>query len=266
MRGGGATDYTKLYGKDLFGKEMSSNGRFWLTYVDEALIFDEEMVEIYNDDINVLLVFAGLFSAVVSAFVIQSAQSLQSDYTAISASLLIELVGYQQAASDTSSIPLSPFYPAISFSPSTTDILVNSLWFISLTLSLITALVAVLTKQWLHQYISVVSDISPLSQGQIRQCRYMGLEKWQVPMIIGFLPILLHISLFLFLLGLCIYLFALHAVIAYAVASLSGIVFVAYIACLFLPLFHYNCPYKTSLTDWMFHAIYRVAPPIYRKN
>ncbi|KAK0231796.1 hypothetical protein EDD85DRAFT_775223, partial [Armillaria nabsnona] len=208
MRGGGATDYTKRYGKDFFGREMSSNGRFWLTYVDEALIFDEEMVEIYNDDINVLLVFAGLFSAVVSAFVIQSAQSLQPDNTAVSASLLIELVGYQRAASDTSSIPLSPFYPAISFSPSTTDVWVNSLWFISLTLSLITALVAVLTKQWLHQYISVISD-TPLNQGRIRQCRYMGLEKWHVPVIIGFLPILLHVSLFLFFLGLCIYLFAL---------------------------------------------------------
>ncbi len=57
MRGGGATDYTKRYRKDLFGKEMSSNGRFWLTYVDEALIFDEDMVEMYKDTIDILLVF-----------------------------------------------------------------------------------------------------------------------------------------------------------------------------------------------------------------
>ncbi len=57
---GGATDYTKRYRKDLFGKEMSSNGRFWLTYVNEALIFDEEMVEMYKDTIDVLLVFVSL--------------------------------------------------------------------------------------------------------------------------------------------------------------------------------------------------------------
>ncbi|KAK0231781.1 hypothetical protein EDD85DRAFT_775419, partial [Armillaria nabsnona] len=208
MRGGGPTDYTKRYGKDFFGKEMSSSGRFWLTYLDEALIFDEEMVEMYKDTIDVLLVFAGLFSAVVSTFVIQSVQNLQPDYTAVSASLLAELVGNQQTTSNIP-IPSSPSYLTTSFSPSTTDVLVNSLWFISLTLSLITALVAVLTKQWLHQYISVVSDISPLSRGRIRQYRYMGLEKWQVPMIIGFLPILLHVSLFLFFLGLCFYLFAL---------------------------------------------------------
>ncbi len=136
------------------------------------------------------------------------------------------------------------------------DVWVNSLWFFSLALSLTTALVAVLTKQWLHQYISVVSDISPLGRGRIRQYRYMGLEKWQVPMIIGLLPILLHVSLGLFFTGLCIYLFALHAVIAYTVASLSGIVYAAYLVFLFLPLFHYNCPYKTPLTDYLF-GIYR---------
>ncbi len=121
----------------------------------------------------------------MSTFVIQSVQNLQPDYTAISASLLTELVGNQQTTSNIS-IPLPPSYLTTSFSPSLTDVLVNSLWFISLTLSLITALVAVLTKQWLHQYISVGSDISPISQGWIRQCQYMGLEKWQVPMIIGF--------------------------------------------------------------------------------
>ncbi len=60
MRGGGPTDYTKRYGKDFFGKEMSSSGRFWLTYLDEALIFDEEMVEMYKDTIDVLLVFVSL--------------------------------------------------------------------------------------------------------------------------------------------------------------------------------------------------------------
>ncbi|SJL15084.1 uncharacterized protein ARMOST_18566 [Armillaria ostoyae] len=258
MRGRGATDYMKRYGKDFFGEEMSSNGRFWSTYVDEALIFDRGMVETCSDNINALMVFAGLFSAVVSTFVIQSAQNLQPDYTAVSVSLLAQLVGNQQMTPNIP-IPLSSSYLTTSFSPSLTDVWVNSLWFFSLTLSLITVFVAFLTQQWLRQYTSVV-DISPLSQGRIRQYRYMGLEKWQVPIIIGLLPILLHISLGLFFTGLCIYLFALHAVIAYAVASLSGFVYVAYIVCHFLPLVWYNCPYKTWLMDWMFHTIYSVIP------
>ncbi|KAK0483034.1 hypothetical protein EDD18DRAFT_1084510, partial [Armillaria luteobubalina] len=201
-------DYTIRYPKDPIGEEMSANGRFWRTYSDEALIIDREMIDVYHDTINVLLVFAGLFSAVLTAFVIETSQNLQPDYTEVSASLLMELVGHQRAA-NLSSDPSSPFYPSISFSPSSVDVWLNSLWFVSLTLSLITALVAVLVKQWLHQYISVISDILPRDRGSIRQYRYIGLTTWQVPMIIGFLPVLLHISLGLFFAGLSIYLFAL---------------------------------------------------------
>ncbi|PBK62718.1 hypothetical protein ARMSODRAFT_839352, partial [Armillaria solidipes] len=202
-------DYTKRYPKDAIGEEMSPSGRFWRTYVDEATMFDGEMLNTYQDTIDVLLVFAGLFSAVLTTFVIQTSQNLQPDYTEVSASLLIELVGFQRATSNVSSIPSSPFFPTISFTPPLAYIWVNSLWFMSLTLSLITALVAVLVKQWLHQYIATISDSSPRDRGRIRQSRYMGLQKWQVPMIIGLLPVLLHVSLGLFFAGFCIYLFAL---------------------------------------------------------
>ncbi len=58
--GSDPTDYTKRYGKDVVGQEMSSRGRFWLTYLDEALVFDEEMVEMHKDNIDVLLVFVSL--------------------------------------------------------------------------------------------------------------------------------------------------------------------------------------------------------------
>lgn len=184
----------------------------------------------------------------------------------------MELVGHQRAA-NVSSIPSSPFYPSISFSPSTADVWLNSLWFVSLTFSLITALVAVLVKQWLHQYISVISDILPRDRGSIRQYRYMGLMTWQVPMIIGLLPVLLHISLGLFFAGLSIYLFALDIAIAYVVAAISATAYVAYVACLVLPLFYHNCPYKTPLMlhlPGLYHAarsiISRLVPGVSNKH
>lgn len=173
----------------------------------------------------------------------------------------MELVGHQRAA-NLSSDPSSPFYPSISFSPSSVDVWLNSLWFVSLTLSLITALVAVLVKQWLHQYISVISDILPRDRGSIRQYRYIGLTTWQVPMIIGFLPVLLHISLGLFFAGLSIYLFALDIAVAYVVAAISATAYVAYVACLILPLFYHNCPYKIPLTlhlPGLYHAACGIA-------
>ncbi|KAK0462083.1 uncharacterized protein EV420DRAFT_1528836, partial [Desarmillaria tabescens] len=45
-----------------------------------------------RDSVDVLLVFAGLFSGVVTTFVSQTSQSLQADYPQISAALIFEMV------------------------------------------------------------------------------------------------------------------------------------------------------------------------------
>ncbi len=140
----------------------------------------------------------------------------------------------------------------MSFSLSLSDIWVNGLWFTSLTLSLITALATVLVKQWLNQYISIISNSSPRERGRIRHYRFMGLEKWHVPLIIGLLPVLLHMSLGLFFAGLCIYLFSLQVVIAYIVSLISGSAYVAYLICHILPLVYPNCPYKTPMTSYTY--------------
>ena len=94
---------------------------------------------------------AGLFSAVVTTFVAQSSQKLDPDYAKIAASLLNELVLLQRAtrAGVTSEIPISQ----LSFDSETyrsTDLWVNGLWLTSLTLSLLTALLSVLAKQWIE--------------------------------------------------------------------------------------------------------------------
>ncbi len=59
--GADPNDYTKRYPRDAIGEEMLPNGRFWRTYVDEAAMFDGEMLNIYQDTIDVLLVFVGNF-------------------------------------------------------------------------------------------------------------------------------------------------------------------------------------------------------------
>ncbi|KAK0200698.1 hypothetical protein DFS33DRAFT_1277070 [Desarmillaria ectypa] len=197
-------------------EEMSANGKFWRTYTDETLICDAEI--------------AGLFSAVLTTFVIQTSQNPRPDYTEVSASLLIELVGFQWAA-NISSAPSSPFYPSISFSTSPADVWLNSLKFSSNGVI----------------NISVISDILPRDPGSIRQYRCMGLKTWQVPMIIGSFRCFSTSPWVLFFAGLSIYLFTLHISIAHAVAAISAAAYVAFVACLVLPLIYRNCPYKTPL-------------------
>ncbi|KAK0217180.1 hypothetical protein IW262DRAFT_1276067, partial [Armillaria fumosa] len=199
-------DYKARYPPDLYGQEMSDNARIWPIYLEEAADFDANMLGEWRDTIDVLLVFAGLFSAVLTTFVVQTSQRMQPDYSKASMLLLFEIL--KATVSNDSQISIPPCPTALS-SPSYSDVWMDTLWFVSLMLSLITALVAVLVKQWLHQYVAVVSDSSARDRARIRHMRHAGLQAWQVPMIIDLLPVLLHVSLALFFAGLAIFLFSL---------------------------------------------------------
>ncbi|SJL09573.1 uncharacterized protein ARMOST_12953 [Armillaria ostoyae] len=121
-------DYEQKYPDDATHEETTPNARVWRTYEDESRIHHANMVEESRDNVDVLL--AGLFSAVVTTFVAQTSQSLQPDYTAISASLLYESVLVQRAmasGSPVNTISPSPLNPSIAFVPATTDVWLNGL-------------------------------------------------------------------------------------------------------------------------------------------
>ncbi len=186
----------------------------------------------------------------VTTFVAQTSQSLQVDYGQVTATLLIELIDVQRSAANGSlvnDIPRSD----LTFRPSTSDSWVNGLWFTSLSLSLSTALFAVLTKQWIHQYMSVPSG-TPRDRCRLRQFRYMGLQRWGVDLIIGLLPVLMSASLAVFLVGLILFIIPLRVSIASVVGSVTFIAFAAYLITNFLPVLYPSCPYKTPLSQYIF--------------
>jgi len=163
-------DYEQKYPDDPFGLEAGPNARVWKVYLDEADKFDTEKIEGWSDTIDLLLIFAGLFSAVVAGFVVLSSGSLQPDYAPMSASLLFKLVAIQRAIAtgiSVSSIPPSTISPSSRFVATSLDTWVNGLWFTSLTLNLSAALIAVLTKSWLSQYTALTSG-TPRERCQIR--------------------------------------------------------------------------------------------------
>ncbi|KAF8918205.1 hypothetical protein CPB85DRAFT_1157334, partial [Mucidula mucida] len=196
---------------DAFGEECSPSAKLWQVYMNEAQILDNAMTKELTENADVLLVFSGLFSAVVAGFVAMTSQSLQMDYVPVTAALMFEMVQLQRAAlngSDGASVQPSSWTPTASFSPSSTHVCVNGLWFTSLTVSLIAALMAVLAKQWVSYYVSKPSGSgTALHNVRIRQFRYTNFQKWSIPVIIGVLPFLLHIALVMFLVGLVVFLF-----------------------------------------------------------
>ncbi|KAI5892220.1 uncharacterized protein SCHCODRAFT_02503552 [Schizophyllum commune H4-8] len=244
-------DYEKKYAPDAYGEELSRNARVWSVYNDEAQIADNEMVRSLNGTLDVLLVFAGLFSAVVTTFVAQSSQALSPDYAQITASLMYELV-QSQRASTTGTPPNVPM-SSLSFgsgTTQTTDLWVNGLWLTSLTFALLTALVSVLAKQWIQHYNSL-SGGSPRNRAHLRQYRFENFERWKVRAIIGFLPVLLTVALLLFFAGLIVYVVPMDITISLVIIGFSAGILLAYSVMAALPIFVTHCAYKTPLTDYM---------------
>ncbi|KAL1682222.1 hypothetical protein EV122DRAFT_274662 [Schizophyllum commune] len=245
---GGLGDYSEIYPEDPYGAEVGENARVWRVYLDESGQFDDDMIQGFRDTLDVHLVFAALFSAVVTTFVAQTSQALQPDYGRISAAILLELVALQRARSPDDVPPAG--VDLDSLSATTGDVWVNALWFTTLGLSLATVLIAVLVKQWLQEYVKTPSG-PPRDRALIRHMRYKELVRWKVPFIISLIPVLLHISLALFLAGLIVFLYALSLPITWTVAALTGVTYLFYLWTHALAVVHWQCSYRTPVT----HAV-----------
>ncbi|KIY69836.1 hypothetical protein CYLTODRAFT_316805, partial [Cylindrobasidium torrendii FP15055 ss-10] len=193
-------DYRVKYPHTERYHELDEDARVWWVYNDEAKAFDDDGVGEWGDSLDILLIFAGLFSAVLTTFLVETSRSLSIDPVELSVAYLKEII-----ALHASEIPDVPKTPEVMFSPPTRALWINGLWFTSLVLSLAVALFVVLAKQWLRQYIAFVTGTAR-ERALIRQFRMNGMLKWHIRAILGFLPIVLHIALMLFLVGLVVFL------------------------------------------------------------
>ncbi|KAJ3853403.1 hypothetical protein EV368DRAFT_26802, partial [Lentinula lateritia] len=199
-------NYEEKYADEPLGEELKENSRVFKVYLDEAESFDDDMMRGFRETIDSLLVFAALFSGVVTSFVIETISALQPDYSQITAVLLVEQVQILRAAGNSTAINAVPksTLDLLNASVATEDLWINGLFLASLSLALATALLSVLVKQWLQAYSSMSAG-SAKHRALVRQFRYAGLVKWKVTEIVGILPLILHTSLALFFIGLSLY-------------------------------------------------------------
>ena len=85
----------------------------------------------------------------------------------------------------------------------------NVLWFASLIISLITAFLGLLVKQWLYEHLAT-EDLAALHRTRLRHSRAPQMEAWVIFTIAELLPTLLTISLGLFCIGLCYFTSSVH--------------------------------------------------------
>ncbi|KAJ7586327.1 ankyrin repeat-containing domain protein [Mycena floridula] len=241
-------DYEEKYAPDPMGDQVKPNARVWKVYLDESESYDEDMLRSFRDTIDALLVFAALFSGVVTTLLVQTSQAFQPDYAHITTLLLMEQIQLLRAAGNISAINVVPssLDGQQAAAGSNTDIWINALFIASLSLSLATALLSVLIKQWLQAY-SAVTQGSAMQQALIRQFRITGLENWMVPEIIGVLPLILHASLAAFFAGLALFVMELHQPLLWIVVSVGTATFSMYLGSIVLPALWIQCPYRISV-------------------
>ncbi|KAI3622021.1 hypothetical protein WG66_015895 [Moniliophthora roreri] len=227
------------------------SAKIWNVYLAEAEKDDRKPADNWKGDMDALLIFAGLFSASVTAFIIESYKTLIPDNTDTTNQLL-ERISFQLAAANNASFTLATAMPDITpdFAPSTSSIVCNTLWFLSLGFSLTCALFATLVQQWTRSYRQATSAReSPHQRARISAYLYQGLQRFSMRGIVSAIPMLLHISLLLFFAGLVEFLKPVNEIISYLVLitlTISGLI---YAILTFLPLFYFDCPYQTPLTS-----------------
>ncbi|KAI0308848.1 hypothetical protein OF83DRAFT_151134, partial [Amylostereum chailletii] len=117
--------------------------RFWAMYLTDAEKYDVAMTESMKGDTDGMLIFTGLFAATVAAFIIEFYKTLNPDSGNDTVTLLSGL------SQQVSSVSNGTQAPAASLNPFHTPkyaVRINSLWFISLFLSLVVALLSTLVQ------------------------------------------------------------------------------------------------------------------------
>ncbi|KAJ7081920.1 hypothetical protein C8R44DRAFT_905064, partial [Mycena epipterygia] len=181
---------------------------FWNAYKVVADEYDKDFKEKYSTDLDTGLIFAGLFSAVTSAFIIQIQPQIQPK--------------------DTSKIVL----------------VAQSLFYMSLCATLLAALLVMLCKQWLMYYSSARQG--SIEQRCIaRQREFDGICKWKFEEILNTFPVLLQSSLFLFAAALSTYLWTINHSLAIIVVVLTFFGFlISILVLIFAMVSPDDCPFQ----------------------
>jgi hypothetical protein len=151
-----------------------------------------------------------------------------------------------------SSLPTSP--PP--FTPPNFAVWVNALWFLSLVISITCALLATLLQQWARRYLKVTQPrYSPHKRARIRAFFTEGVDKFLLPWAVEALPAMLHLSLFLFLAGLAVFLWNVNLTIFKLVLSWVGLCTALYGCITIIPVFWHDSPYHTPLSLPAWHVV-----------
>ncbi|KZV89859.1 hypothetical protein EXIGLDRAFT_721026 [Exidia glandulosa HHB12029] len=197
---------------------LGDNARVWRIYRLEKSKQEGLITDGWNKSLDALLTFAGLFSAALTSFVVDSYKKIQ---------------------------PGSDDY-----APSQRNKELNWFWFLTLAVTLSLALLCLISKSWIREYELLLLDAAASPGSWVdRQGRYRGeMELYVVTTITALLPYLMHVSLIVFFFGLSDLAGDLIPGYEPIVDWVFGILMLFYFAQLGLPIFFEYCPWRTPIS------------------
>ncbi|KAG8999924.1 hypothetical protein FRB94_005769 [Tulasnella sp. JGI-2019a] len=205
--------------------------------------FDEDMMVRLNSNLDSLLIFAGLFSAINTSFIILALTGLSAGSSDQTNHLLrLLLMNGTNPALTSNDLDLPTFVPGRAI------VRQNYLFVASLSFSLISAAGAVLARQWLQHY-ERTGQTGPVRGQAIRRTeKYLGAKWWHLADVVQALPSLLFLSIALFSFGLVDYLWVVDKTVALVVTVLAAVGFMAYGFTLITSVMFHFCPFQTALS------------------
>ena len=261
----------------------------WSLHLEEAKSHDDARIHSLKDDMDGVLIFvrvyipivistpssciviqAGLFSAALTSFLVDKIHDLQPDpaqqmvfYQQQNVVLLAQISEQISSFAPQISIPSAPL-PSYDFNLNPSDVRVNAFWFMSLVFSLLAALLATLVQQWIRNYMHVFTRYSnPLKSARLRQYLYEGVEGWYMPMVAESVPGLVHVSLFLFFVGLGDFLFTTNTTVGVTTVVPIAICGLLYVFGMFAPLIQPQSPFRNTFSGLVWYLKQKVHPRRY---
>lgn len=190
---------------------------------------------------------SALYSASLTAFLVESYKTLQPGPGNATIDLLRQISQQLGSMSTGSALVFEPPPP---FQLPAGSLACNVLWFLSLTLALTCSLLATFVQQWARDFLQK-ADMrpSPVRRARVLSFLYLGLHRFGMHTFVDVIPMLLHVSLFLFFTGLVAFLIPVNILLVYMMSFVLLSLLVLYFVLTVLPLIYLDSPYKTPLSS-----------------
>ncbi|KAF9780449.1 hypothetical protein BJ322DRAFT_293868 [Thelephora terrestris] len=229
--------------------------QFYKQYRNVADEYDKDFLKKHKDNLNTTLIFAGLFSAVTSAFIVMVDSRLQPDRGSETTALLRVLIYKTDNTTFKDDVPsLPPQWTG----PPPAMVDVEAILYMSLVASLFSAFLAMLGKQWLNRYASTDLRGSVIERGQNRQRKLDGVDTWYFDAVMESLPLMLQAALLLLGCALSRYLWEVDVTVASVVIGVTSFGVVLYLFILVAGVVSEVCPYQTPGSYFIRHLVQHV--------